>query len=510
MEHLVQTSDGPVRGRRMGGLLAFLGLPYAAPPVGELRFRAPQPATPWEAPRDATEFGHAAIQPPMFTRTGVRTFHPISEDALTLNVITPGLEAARPVMVFIHGGAYSSGLSASPIYRGDRLAARGDIVFVSINYRLGPLGYLDFSEYSTPTRVFDGNLGLRDQVAALEWVRRNISQFGGDPAAVTIFGESAGGDSVTTLMATPAAKGLFARSISESSPPSLVNTAARARRYAREVLTQLDIDPSDAAERLPLADADRMSRAGGVVAARIARRYPGLGLYGPTIDGDFLPRPPIDVFRDGQAHRVPLIIGTNADEGTLFPRMLDVLPTTPSRIEQMFAATDPSAMARVVATYDGYPDAAACVQIGGDITFWWPSVEIASYHAAFAPTFMYRFDYAPKLMHLMGFGATHTSELFAVFGKGANPAAAAGPGPDLARAFTIAGGRRGLDAVTDSIQRQWLHFAEHAAPTAAWPAYEPNRRATFIFDEVSRVEDDPHGERRRAWTGYRGYLGQGL
>ena len=497
------TADGIVRGRRVGDMLAWRGIPFAAPPVGPLRLRAPQPTEPWTGIRDAGDFGAAAPQHPrgVTLRPGKR--QPMSEDCLTLNVLTPAAPSAapRPVMVFVHGGAFVMGTTALGIYHGNRLARRGDVVYVSVNYRLGPLGFLDFTEFSTPERTFDSNLGLRDQVAALRWVQRNIAAFGGDPDNVTLFGESAGATSVTTLMATPAARGLFARAIAESSAPVLVNDGHRARRWAREFMPLLGCDdPAEAARALDAAAPVELGRAGNRLGARVLAETPGLHPFGPVVDGEFLPEDPLTSFRAGRAHPVPMIIGTNAREGTLFPRMLDALPTDAARIDTMFGLTDPEAQARVVGAYAGYPDPAAAIDLGGDITFWKPSVEIAEAHSMHAPTYNYRFDYAPRLMHWAGLGATHAFEMFAVFGYGDSAAG---------RALTAPGGRRGLRAVTDRVQENWISFARGGVPAPWWPRYDVDHRRTLIFDVPTRVERDPGRDRRIAWTGYAGYRDEG-
>ena len=237
----VTTTDGMIEGKPVGNLTTWRGIPYAAPPVGPLRFRAPQPTQPWQGVRDATEWGNASVQHKRGTMLAVGKYQPSSEDCLTLNVLAPSTPSTtpRPVMVFIHGGAYTLGTSATPLYGGGSLVRRslqdGDgIIYVSVNYRLGALGYLDMSRFSTPERPFDSNLGLRDQVAALEWVKRNIAEFGGDPDNVTVFGESAGGNAVTTLMTVPAAKGLFAQAIAESSAPGMTTAKHRADQWASE------------------------------------------------------------------------------------------------------------------------------------------------------------------------------------------------------------------------------------------------------------------------------------
>lgn len=502
-ELLVDTADGTLRGRRVGDLHAWRGIPYAAPPVGALRLRAPQPVTPWTGVREATEFGNAAPQLEKFTMLRPGKYQPRSEDCLTLNVLTrlDPAEPARPVVVFIHGGAYTLGMSATGLYGGQSLVRRGGIVYVSLNYRLGSLGYLDFTQFSTPEREFDSNLGLRDQVAALQWVQRNIAAFGGDTENVTLVGESAGANAVTTLMATPAAAGLFARAIAESPPARLVSDQAHATEWASDFVTLLGADADTAAEALGTADVEQLGRAGHRLGAKVVRDTPGLHPFGPVVDGDFLPTSPIDAFADGSAHRVPLLIGSNDREGTLFAKYMNGLPTDPERIEKMFALTDPAAEDRVTAGYPGYPAASAAIDLGGDFTFSMPAIDVAEAHAGYAPTYSYRFDFAPRLMQRQGLGATHGLELFAVFGLADTI---------LGRGLTALGGRAGLKAVTDAMQRQWLAFATHGAPLPSWPRYDAETRSTMIFDAISRTEDDPRSERRLAWAGYEGYQGQGL
>ncbi|MFD6893854.1 carboxylesterase/lipase family protein [Rhodococcus sp. NPDC060086] len=497
-ETLVTTPDGTVRGVRSGDLLAWRGIPYAAPPVGPLRLRAPQPVEPWPGVLDATRFGNAASQHPRGLVTGAGTRVTAGEDCLTLNVLAPtgNVHAPRPVMMFIHGGAFTMGTSALSLYGGESLVRGGDIVYVSLNYRLGALGYLDFSEFSDASGPFASNLGLRDQVAALEWVQRNIAAFGGDPGNVTIFGESAGGTSVTTLLATPAARGLFARAIAQSPAPGLVNTVDRSREWGRRFIELLGADTDSAAKALSDATPAELGRTGSRVGASVLRSTPGLHPFGPVVDGDYLPVFPLEAYEKGTAHAVPLIIGTNDREGALFPRFLDALPTNPQRIDKMFAGTDPDAHARVTAAYPGYPSERAAIDLGGDTTFWYPSVQIAQAHARHAPTFTYRYDFAPRLLRWTGFDATHAVELFAVFGQADEL---------LGKLLTSAGGRRNLRAVSASVQRQWLQFARHGEPLPSWPHYDETDRATMVFDVPTRVEHDPRSERRLAWEGYRGY-----
>src|SRR5699024_9803854 len=197
--------------------------------------RAPQPMTPWSGVRDALTWGFAPPQMKFATMLGVGKYQPMSEDCLTLNVLAPAepSDELRPVMVYIHGGGYVIGTSATMVYQGQGLVEHGDVVYVSLNYRLGALGYMDFSEFSTPSRPIDANLGLRDQIAALEWVHRNIAAFGGDPDNVTVFGESAGGNAEVSLLSSPHAERLVSRAIAQSANASVCYGHARARRSAR-------------------------------------------------------------------------------------------------------------------------------------------------------------------------------------------------------------------------------------------------------------------------------------
>jgi len=479
----VATRAGVVRGKRRGDLLTWRGVPYAAPPVGPLRLRAPQPVEPWRGVRKAVRYGKQAPQQAF----GPPRPQPLtSEDCLTLNVVAPALPSAepRPVMVFLHGGGYTIGTSRTPLYRGDALARRGDLVYVSVNYRLGVLGYLDFTDWATPERPVDSNLGLRDQVAALEWVRDNIAAFGGDPSRVTIFGESAGGNAVTTLLATPAAAGLFCAAIAQSPAPSNIVTRPDAAVTAGQV-----VDALGGAERLFHAPASALVAAADRILLDAVETAPGTRAAGPVVDGDFLPEHPLDVFEAGRAHPVPLVIGTNDREGALFPRVWDILATTPERIEGMFAHSDPAARDRVIAAYPGYPSTDAAIDLGGDSVFWWPSTLVAQGHAAVAPTWVYRYEYAPPLLRALRFGATHGTELPAVFAYG------------LATLGAL-GGTRALRAVSDRMQAQWLHVARHGAPLPSWPQYGA-ARTTLVFGQRDRVQDDPLRERRLAWDGYR-------
>ncbi|HEY5852674.1 MAG TPA: carboxylesterase/lipase family protein [Aldersonia sp.] len=479
----VATTAGVLRGRRHGDVRMWRGIPYAAPPVGTQRLRAPQPHPPWTGVREAAEFGPAAPQRSRLIRS--------DEDCLTLNIVAP-LDSSSPrtVLVYFHGGAYVTG--SSRLYRGENLVRRGDVVYVAANYRLGALGYLDFREFSTPQRQFDVNCGLRDQVAALEWVRDNIAGFGGDPNSVMIFGESSGGNAVTTLLCAPSARGLFHRAIAQSSPAASVYSPQRAQRWAHELVGFLG-GAADPAGALTSATPEAMVEATHRLTMAAVDTDPGTRATAPVVDGEVLPKHPFDAFADGSAAPVPLIIGSNAHEGRFFPRFLDVLPTTPARIEKMFAETDPDVKSRVLAAYRGFPKPQVCADLGGDVVFWEPSVLVAQSHSRHAPTYAYRYDFAPRLFDVAGFGATHGTELVALFNAG---------GP-VGRVATVLGGRHGLRTVSDVIQSHWLQFAHHGEPGPGWTPYTEDRRTTLIIDKHPHLVDDPNRALREAWIGYK-------
>jgi para-nitrobenzyl esterase len=323
----IATAGGTVRGILVGDVREWRGIPFAAPPIGALRFRAPAPALPWTGVRDTTEFGPVAAQDRKGPFSGAEAATPRSEDCLTINVAAPAdATTGLPVMVYIHGGGYSVGSPRDTAFRGVNFAGRG-VVHVTFNYRLNAFGYIDFSEYGA-----DSNLGLRDQVAALEWIRGNIAAFGGDPANVPVYGESSGANAVTTLLALPAARGLFARAIAQSPPSNAVYRPELTRAWARKFLEILGVTPGGEAEALHMTDATALVTAARILFMRVPDEYPGDQPFSPVIDGDYLPTHPVEALRAGRGHPVPLIIGSNGREGSVFFGKRFILATSPTRI----------------------------------------------------------------------------------------------------------------------------------------------------------------------------------
>ncbi len=490
----VTIDSGTIEGFTRDGVHRWRSIPYARPPVGRWRYRAPQPVEPWRGVRYCHGFTYCAPQQRKYTLLGVGRYQPMSEDCLTLNVVAPASppDGPLPVKVFVHGGGYILGSSATPIYDGSALARRG-CVFVSVNYRLGALGCFDLSSLSTAQDPIDGNLFLRDLVKALQWVRDNAAVFGGDPGNVTIFGESAGAHAVATLMAVPAAKGLFSRVISESPASGMVRTPEAAERFAEHFAGLLGAAPRDGAAALMAAKPARLVGALDELIARGMTDMPGAFPAGPTYGDDYLPEDPVQAMRNGTAHQVPLIVGTNAEEGRLFTRFLQLLPTSEPMIEKLLTLADAEMRERITSAYPGYPDASACVRLGGDFAFGTAAWQIAEAHGGHSPTYVYRYDYAPRMLHWSGLGATHATELFAVF--------------DVYRSrfgslLTAAADRRSARRVSNEVQNRWRAFSRTSVPGDDWPAYTESDRAVRVFDRRSRVEYDPHAERRRAWEGF--------
>ena len=425
---------------------------------------------------------------------GVGKYQAMGEDCLTLNVVAPQAAATEPlpVMVFIHGGGYIMGSSATPIYDGVALAKRG-CVYVSVNYRLGALGCLDLSSLSTADVTIDSNLFLRDLILALRWVQDNIAAFGGDRSNVTVFGESAGAHAVAALLTAPDAEGLFAQAISESPASGMTRSTEVAAQFATRFATIVGASGRDAVEALMTASPAELVAAQNRLINDGVRDMLGAFPIGPVFGDDVLPLDPVDAMQRGKAHRVPLIVGTNADEGRLFTRFLQLLPTNESMIEALLAEVEPAERSRITDAYPDYPGRSACIRLGGDFAFGSAAWGMAEAHGRHAPTYLYRYDYAPRVLQWSGLGATHATELLAVFGTYRTKLGALLTGP---------ADRRSAMRVTREVQRRWRTFSRTGRPGDDWPAYSDIDRAVMVFDRKSHLEFDPHPERRRAWEGF--------
>jgi carboxylesterase type B len=493
---VVTTQAGEVRGHLVDGVHAFKGIPYAAPPFGANRFRPPQPVAPWSGVRDAVAYGPKSFQPPYPPPIDVLLPELASagEDCLNLNVWSPDLAPVRrPVMVWIAGGMFEyHGTGASPWYDGSRFARDG-IVCVTINYRVGADGFLYLGDGIA-------NRGLLDQVAALEWVRKNIAMFGGDPDNVTIFGESAGAMSVGTLLAIPRAQGLFRRAIAQSGAAHQVMSAATARLVGQRLAEQLGVEATRAAiAAVPL---DRLLRAQMDLHVELAT-HPDPSRWGaevvtsmmpwqPVIDGDVIPSVPLDLIGAGASRDVDLVIGTNTDENRMFLVPGGAIEhVTPEALGAVVTAYGLPLEATLAAYQGAHPDASAGDLLAAIQTDWYwriPAIRLADAHAQrTASTYMYEFAWrSPQFNGRLG--ASHALEIPFVFdtlGQGTEPILGSDPPQQLA----------------DAMHAAWVAFATKGDP--GWPTYDLSRRATMRFDTTSAVVDDPRSVERELWAGRR-------
>ncbi len=499
---LVSTTFGRLRGGQTDGVHEFLGVRYAQPPVGALRFQAPKKLEAWDGEVQATAYGQAAVQmrsgagaaayPPAVQAAMSEAFAPPpdikpegDEDCLVLNVYTPAIGpaagAARPVMVWLHGGGFSYGQAANMIYRGHNLAKNHDVVFVGVNHRLNIFGFLPLDTLGAPGFTGSANAGMLDIVMALEWVRDNIAQFGGDPGNVTIFGQSGGGAKVSTLMAMPAAKGLFHKAIVQSGAGLRVGAREDAEFTATDFLTRVGIAASIASQQLGTVDvADILD---------IAKEM-GVGKFRPSIDGVTITRNPFDPDAPEQSAAIPLMIGFTKDEQTLYnvgnPKWAD------TRDADIVAAGEKQAkgqgkalLAAFRKLYPDYDPPHLLMQVTGTVNSLRSHHTLASRKAAqAAPVFAYVFahDLPPQDFVLK---APHTAEIPYVMDN-----------VDLAPLF--AGASEGDKALGKLLSATWVKFARTGDPNGAglpdWPKFDADKRATMFLDVESKAVEQPFAE----------------
>ena len=505
MNAVVKTVHGELRGSVADGVHAFLGVPYAAPPFGANRFRPPRPVKPWSGVRDATRFGAEPPQvaPPDAGGAVAAPEHAaIAEDCLNLNVWTPDPgRAGLPVMVWIQGGMFEISTTAS--YNGSHFARDG-IVCVVINWRVGADGFLYLGDGTA-------NLGLLDQVAALEWVRENIAAFGGDPANVTVFGESAGAMSIGTLLSMPRAEGLFQRAIAQSGAAHHVITAETARRIGRYLAEKVEAPPT--LEALAAVPVERLLAAQAELKADLlahpdperwgAEVVTSLLSWQPVIDGEVIPSRPIDRIAAGASAQVDVMVGTNTDDWKLFSVVTGAIDQITDQIltgsvdvygYQALAAYGLPVETALAAYRGASPGAGPGDLLAAVQTDWWvriPAIRLADAHAsATSGTYMYEFAWpSPEFGGRLG--AVHALEIAFVFDTLTKDVPLLGPllGPDPPQ------------ELADTMHAAWVSFATNGDP--GWPKYDLSRRATMRFNTTSQVVDDPRSWERALWEGVR-------
>ena len=474
----ITLDSGIISGTMIDGVRAYLGIPFAAPPVGDLRWQEPQPVKPWVGVRDCSKFAPACPQP----KTYLYDVGTTNEDCLYLNVWSTAKspDEKLPVMVWIHGGSFATGSGSQPMYNGKNLAKQGAVI-VTINYRLGPLGFLSHPLLSKESQQgVSGNYGLLDQIAALKWVKRNIQGFGADPDRVTVFGESAGAASVCDLMVSPLAEGLFQQAISESGsfgdayPIARENTVEKAEKTGLDVATALGCDKAE-----NVLAAMRQKTADDIINAAFKNYDANAGTkFRPVIDGWVIPDNPWSLFTAGKQAKVPLLIGTNANEGTIFilPKLLVQKMTQQdyeAYIKYLYNENSAAVLARFPAA-DDEDVPTAYSRMFTIMNFAAGSLHAADTTAANnSPVYMYKFTRIPDTL-LKKFGSFHGLEIFYLFG---NFMIGIMPIPDTPTDSSL----------SQAIMKYWTNFARTGNPNGPglpdWPGYSAAKREYIELGE---------------------------
>jgi para-nitrobenzyl esterase len=493
IDPIIETTNGKVEGVRQNDIHIFKGIPYAAPPVGDRRWLAPEPVEPWTGVFQARSFGSVVPQGPSPLENIMMGFKPEesqSEDCLFLNIWSPGLDdARRPVLFWIHGGGFRRGAGSRPIYDGSSLLKRGDTVLVTINYRLGPFGFLSLNEATGGRITATGNEGMLDQIMALEWVRDNIATFGGDPNNVTVFGESAGGMSIGALLSMPRAQGLFHKAILQSGAANTAHTVDRAQMVTEQFLKLADLKTDDVdalrsvtAERLVTADNEFI---------------PGFMPWQPVIEGTILLKSPLEAIRAGSGGEIPIMVGstldewklmaglnpeiTALDENGLMEQCKDLIPA--NKVEGMIEIYRSALERRGVEITPGE----IFLAIQTDRVFRIPAIRLAEAHQRNNQlAFNYLFTWTSPAFEGK-LGACHAIDVGFVFGTHEDKFFGSGPK---------------ADALSEKVQDGWVTFARTGNPSCdslgEWPEYKESK-ATMLLGAQCTAAEAPYEEERRAW-----------
>jgi para-nitrobenzyl esterase len=476
---VVKTPDGVLRGESRDGVRVFRGVPFAEPPVGPLRFRPPVKKSPWKGERDATRFASAAMQPddPAISK---------SEDCLYLNVWTPESAVAKsgagmPVFVWIHGGGFTGGTSFAPIFDGSEFAREG-ILCITVAYRLGVLGFLEMEPLLGAGYTGSGNNALRDLILALKWVQENVAAFGGDPARVTVGGESAGAKLTDILMGVPEAQDLFQQMISESGGAERVSSSANAAAVAKGFG---EVWGERGAAGLKTAPASELIAA----QTRFIDSWPQHFPLRAVVEGALLPRLPVETIASGSTRKKRLLIGTNRDESALFVGPHPAHDATGADLGNVSLAQFQAVYAKYKTLYPEMSDERLRIRALTAEEYWVPSVRVADAHVrGGGSAWMYRLDFAPVSGRFKGY-AYHSEDLGLAWDK---------PNRNIDNATAEA-------ALATQVHQAWVAFIRGEKPGApglpSWPQYLNGVRNTMILDVQSRVEEKPQEAELRLWDG---------
>lgn len=489
----IKTISGPVKGERLGSVNRYLGIPYAQSISGKNRFLPPQPVEPWKKALKATRYADSSPQQKEeFTSPVSPAFMPPdyvdrSDDCLALNVWAPAdVKEKLPVMVWLHGGGWTSGSGSCQVYDGENLARRGDVIIVTINHRLGLSGFTDFSRVLGGDYADSANLGLQDIHAALTWVKNNIAAFGGNPDLVTIFGESGGGWKVSSMLSSPPAEGLFHRAVIQSGPLTRAMSHKQADSIAQAVLTALDIDETSL-EKLNLLSTADIVAAEAEVMKTFPMQTPGFpGGFWPVLDETWMPQHPFEPVASASSRNIPLMIGQTGTEFSLFMLQDEAAyhqddEQLTSRIEATFGKEVAASMIETYKkAFPEYDPSGLWFRMYSDYVMGALSLAIADARSAEgnAPVYAYRFDWKTPMMDGK-LHSPHTIEIPFVFDN------ANGTGG------MITGGGERVEKLAETVSSAWVHFAKTGKPAAKglpeWPEYSSQERSAMHIDHSSRV-----------------------
>ncbi|MCC6201989.1 MAG: carboxylesterase/lipase family protein [Gammaproteobacteria bacterium] len=518
-EPVVETRHGRVRGFLAQGVYTFRGVRYGASTSAERRFRPPEPPTPWAGVVDASSYGFSAPQTNplaapgrtspladiMAASDGYRAAPAESEDCLFLNIWTAGLGVSRkrPVLVWLHGGGFTSGSASPLLYDGGNLVRRGDVVVVGINHRLNVFGYTHLEDLGGTEFAHSGNAGQLDIIQALAWVRDNIDRFGGDPRRVMIFGESGGGAKVSFLLGSPPAKGLFHRAVIESGPGLRMGERARASQVAEVLLGELGLSRSKLADIHKLSTTQILS-AYFAAQAQVGAGGLGSGGFGPVLDAEVLPAHPFDPVASELSASIPIIIGWNRTEATVFslgePALFELNEAgLEQRVRTMYRDDAPAVLAAYRTAMPTATPSAIYFRVASEQMFGFNSILLAERKAALrkAPAYVYRFDWATPVMNGK-LGSPHGVEMPFVFDN----VDKAGSG--------LTGGGAAANRLAARVSAAWLAFAATGDPNTRrsglplWEPYSAERRSMMLFNDRSELALDPDQGIRETLAGIPG------
>lgn len=493
----IETKSGAVTGSQNEDVIQYLGIPYATPPVGAGRFKRAEPVEKWEGTLSCDHFMNKAVQP-VAGQITIDNDIPQDEDCLYLNIWTSSqrtekISGKKPVLVWIHGGAFTFGEASTIMYDGGNFVRNGDLIFVSIQYRLGIFGFTDFSYLNNDELTFDTNIGLSDQITALKWINENIEFFGGNSENICLMGESAGASSVLALMASPYSKKLFHKAISQSGVCSSVLESKMANLWAEKAMEYLGLEKNDGKGLMHIRP-DQASDASMKMLSTFTDIAPGAWSSGFIVDGDILPMTVIEAFKSGNVLDIPLLIGTNKDEAALFVRENSPwFPSTREQVNHMFDLNTNLNKEVILTNYPGYPDLPSLKEMGRDMCFTCDNTIIMDSYSKNNDTYAYRFDYETIVTKKLGIGSFHGMEIMFAFNN-----------LECELTSILAHETTGPTIVSKNMHSYWINFVRNSNPndnkSFNWQKYDSILRPVLSINQEMKILQDPHKKAYDIWN----------